>query len=41
MFQEVMQDSKTISIQGYNEKHEVIYWNRASEKYMVIVRKKH
>ena len=32
MFQKVMQDSKAIAIQGYDENHEVVYWNRASEK---------
>ena len=32
MFQKVMQDSEAISIQGYDENHEVVYWNSASEK---------
>jgi diguanylate cyclase (GGDEF)-like protein/PAS domain S-box-containing protein len=31
-FQNVMKDSDVISIQGYNESHEVIYWNQASQK---------
>jgi PAS domain S-box-containing protein len=32
MFQHIMEHSESISVQGYNEKHEVIYWNQASEK---------
>jgi len=32
MFQHIMENSESISVQGYNEKHEVIYWNHASEK---------
>ncbi len=32
MFQHVMYDSNDICIQGYNEDHEVVYWNNASEK---------
>ncbi len=31
-FHKVMKDSDAISIQGYDENHEVVYWNRASEK---------
>jgi len=31
IFQHIMEYSESISIQGYNEKHEVIYWNKASE----------
>ena len=30
-FQEIMENSESISVQGYNKNHEVIYWNRASE----------
>ena len=30
-FQRVMDGSESISVQGYNENHEVIYWNKASE----------
>jgi diguanylate cyclase (GGDEF)-like protein/PAS domain S-box-containing protein len=32
MFQHIMENSESISVQGYNEKHEVIYWNKGSEK---------
>ncbi len=32
IFQNFMHDSKAISVQGYDDNHEVIYWNRASEK---------
>jgi len=32
IFHKVMKDSNAISIQGYDENHEVVYWNRASEK---------
>jgi len=32
MFQHIMENSEAISVQGYNEKHEVIYWNEASER---------
>lgn len=32
VFQEVMADLGEISVQGYDEAHKVIYWNRASEK---------
>jgi len=32
MFQHIMENSESISVQGYNEQHEVIYWNRGSEK---------
>ncbi len=32
MFHEIIDKSDAISIQGYNENHEVVYWNRASEK---------
>jgi len=31
IFQEVLAKAESISVQGYNEKHEVIYWNDASE----------
>ena len=31
VFQRVMDGSESISVQGYNENHEVIYWNKASE----------
>ena len=32
MFQHIMENSEAISVQGYNENHEVIYWNKASER---------
>lgn len=32
VFQQVMENSEAISVQGYNEEHVVIYWNKASEK---------
>jgi len=31
VFQQVMEKSESISVQGYNKDHEVIYWNKASE----------
>jgi len=31
LFQAVMQDSTVISVQGYDSKHKVVYWNKASE----------
>ena len=31
VFEHIMDDSATISIQGYNEHHNVIYWNKGSE----------
>ena len=31
VFQQVMEKSESISVQGYNKNHEVIYWNKASE----------
>jgi len=31
VFQQVMERSESISVQGYNKNHEVIYWNKASE----------
>jgi len=31
VFQKIMEGSESISVQGYNDKHEVIYWNNASE----------
>ena len=31
IFQYIMEQSDTLSVQGYNENHEVIYWNKASE----------
>lgn len=31
VFQMVMENSESISVQGYNENHEVIYWNKASQ----------
>ena len=31
VFQEIIESSESISVQGYNQNHEVIYWNRASE----------
>ena len=31
IFQQVMEKSESISVQGYNQNHEVIYWNKASE----------
>ncbi len=31
VFQQIMENSEAISVQGYNEKREVIYWNKASE----------
>jgi len=33
IFQYIMEESDTISVQGYNTQHEVIYWNRASESF--------
>ena len=31
VFENISKNSETISIQGYNNNHEVVYWNRASE----------
>ena len=31
VFQEVLANAESISVQGYNQNHEVIYWNKASE----------
>ena len=31
IFQEVLAHAESISVQGYNQNHEVIYWNEASE----------
>lgn len=31
IFQHIMDHSKSISVQGYNKNHEIIYWNKASE----------
>ena len=31
VFQHIMENSESISIQGYNQNHEVIYWNKGSE----------
>ncbi len=31
VFQEIMENSESISVQGYDKNHKVIYWNRASE----------
>ncbi|MFT7002796.1 MAG: diguanylate cyclase (GGDEF)-like protein/PAS domain S-box-containing protein [Sulfurimonas sp.] len=31
VFQHIMEKSELISVQGYNENHEVVYWNKASE----------
>jgi len=33
IFQYIMEESDTISVQGYNTNHEVIYWNKASESF--------
>lgn len=30
IFQEIIEDSESISVQGYNQDHEVIYWNKGS-----------
>ncbi|MEA1892262.1 MAG: diguanylate cyclase [Campylobacterota bacterium] len=31
IFQKIIQDTETISVQGYDKNHEVLYWNRGSE----------
>jgi len=31
IFENISKNSETISVQGYNKNHEVIYWNRGSE----------
>lgn len=31
IFQHIMDHSESISVQGYNKNHEIIYWNKASE----------
>ena len=31
VFEQIMENSESISVQGYNKNHEVIYWNKASE----------
>lgn len=32
IFQEIIENSDAIAVQGYNQDHEVIYWNKGSER---------